>query len=239
MNENHENNTNESLDEREPLTKRVAKFSAFIYLGLAITVVIVATVGIFSISYDYETDIPSVSIPDFVPDVSIPQDVIAPPVTDKPVGNEQSGVDAGINEPEDPTPVFFRPTNGEIVKKHDLSKLVFSETMQDYRVHSGIDISCESGSGVVAFTDGVITSVTDDYFYGTTIVISHEQGVTSSYMNLSEDLAENITVGTEVKAGQLLGYVGNTARIESKDAPHLHFELYVDGAPIDPEPELP
>ena len=61
MNENHENNTNESLDEREPLTKRIAKFSAFIYLGLAITVVIVATVGIFSISYDYETSLPSVA----------------------------------------------------------------------------------------------------------------------------------------------------------------------------------
>ena len=90
-----------------------------------------------------------------------------------------------------------------------------------------------------AFTDGVIASVTDDYFYGTTVVITHEKGVQSSYMNLSQELAENIIVGAEIKAGQTIGYVGNTARIESKDAPHLHFELYVNGAPIDPEPELP
>ena len=97
MNENHENNTNESLDEREPLTKRIAKFSAFIYLGLAITVVIVATVGIFSISYDYETSLPSVSVPevDFEPDTSLPQNVITPPeISDTPVGNEQSGLRA-------------------------------------------------------------------------------------------------------------------------------------------------
>ncbi len=238
MNENHENNT-ESLDEREPLTKRVAKFSAFIYLGLAITVVIVATVGIFSISYDYEADIPSVSVPDFETDVSIPQTVITPPVSDTPVGNEQSGVDADVSEPTPELPMFFRPTGGEISKKHDLNKLVFSETMQDYRVHKGIDISCESGSEVVAFTDGVIASITDDYFYGTTVVITHGQGLTSSYMNLSETLAEGISVGAEIKAGQLIGYVGGTARIEAKDAPHLHFELYVDGSPIDPEPELP
>ena len=111
--------------------------------------------------------------------------------------------------------------------------------MQDYRVHSGIDIACEAGSNVIAFTDGVITSVSDDYFYGTTIVITHEQGVTSSYMNLSETLPDSIVVGAEIKAGQTIGYVGNTARIESKDAPHLHFELYVNGTPIDPEPELP
>ena len=242
MNDNQENNQNDSLDEREPLTKRIAKFSAFIYLGLAITVVIVATIGIFSISYDYETDLPSISIPelDFEPDVSVPQDVIIVPddISDTPVGNEQSGVDAEVSEPEHRV-MFYRPVEGEIIKHHSPDKLVFSETMQDYRIHNGIDIAANVGSEVVSFADGIVTSVTNDYFNGTTIEITHEQGVVSYYMNLDTTLPDNIALGTEVIAGQVIGNVGNTARIESKDAPHLHFELRVDGMAINPETELP
>ena len=90
MNDNHENeNKNENGKVSEPLTKRIAKFSAFIYLGLAITVVIVATVGIFSISYDYETSLPPISFPELNTDidVSLPQNVITPPeISDTPVG---------------------------------------------------------------------------------------------------------------------------------------------------------
>ena len=242
MNDNQENNQNDSLDEREPLTKRIAKFSAFIYLGLAITVVIVATIGIFSISYDYETDLPSISIPelDFEPDVSVPQDVIIVPddISDTPVGNEQSGVDAEVSEPEQRV-MFYRPVEGEIIKHHSPDKLVFSETMQDYRIHNGIDIAANVGSEVVSFADGIVTSVTNDYFNGTTIEITHEQGVVSYYMNLDTTLPDNIALGTEVIAGQVIGKVGNTARIESKDASHLHFELRVDGMAINPETELP
>ncbi len=241
MNDNHENNTNESLDEREPLTKRVAKFSAFIYLGLAITVVIVATVGIFSISYDYETSLPSVSIPevDFEPETSIPQDVITPPeISDTPVGNEQSGIDAEVSDPE-PRVMFYRPVQGAIIKNHSMDALVFSETMKDYRVHNGIDFAADVGTEVVSFSDGVISSVTEDYFNGTTVAVTHDQGVISYYMNLDPTLAEGISVGADVLAGQVIGKVGTTSRIEAKDPSHLHFELHVNGSPINPETELP
>lgn len=243
MNDNFENNNqNEPLNEREPFAKRIAKFSAFIYLGLAITVVIVATVGIFSISYDYEASLPPVSFPeiDFEPEVSLPMDVITPPETsDTPVGNEQSGVDAETSEPNAPRVMFYCPAEGEIIKSHSLETLVFSETMKDYRVHSGIDIACALGDEVVAFTDGTVASITNDYFNGTTVAISHDQGVVSYYMNLDPELAENIAVGSEVLAGQVIGYVGSSARAEALDPAHLHFELRINGEPIDPEPELP
>ena len=135
--------------------------------------------------------------------------------------------------------MFYRPINGEIIKKHSMDKLVFSETMKDYRVHTGIDIAANVGTEVVAFTDGVVTAVTNDYFNGITVAVTHEQGVVSYYMNLDSTLPDNIAVGAEVLAGQVVGKVGNTSRIEAKDAPHLHFELHVDGTPINPEPELP
>ena len=243
MNDNFENNNQNDLpSEHEPLAKRIARFSAFIYLGLAITVVIVATVGIFSISYDYEASLPPISIPelDFTPDISLPDEpVIKPETSDLPVGNEQSGVDAEVSEPSAPRVMFYRPVEGEIIKPHSLDKLVFSETMKDYRVHNGIDIACAEGAEVSAFTDGTVASITEDYFKGVTVAITHDQGVVSYYMNLSPELAEGISVGAEVLAGQAIGNVGSSARAEALDPTHLHFEMTVNGLPVDPEPELP
>jgi murein DD-endopeptidase MepM/ murein hydrolase activator NlpD len=58
-------------------------------------------------------------------------------------------------------------------------------------------------------------------------------------MNLDPELASGITVGSTVKAGDVIGKVGNTARLESADESHLHFELTMNGEIIDPTPELP
>lgn len=244
MNDNQENkDLFEDEPKREPLTKRIAKFSAFIYLGLAITVVIAATVGIFSISYDYDASLPPVSFPEIdltPPDVSLPVvESEREETSDSPVGNEQSGVTPDVSVPEPPRTMYYFPVEGEVIKNYSMDALVYSDTMKDYRVHSGIDIASPVGSEVIAFTDGVVSAVSDDYFNGMTVVITHEQGVVSYYMNLDPTLAEGIEVGAEVLAGQPVGYVGTTARAEALEPAHLHFELRVNGSHIDPLPELP
>lgn len=244
MNDNQENkDLFEDEPKREPLTKRVARFSAFIYLGLAITVVIAATVGIFSISYDYDSSLPPVSFPEIdltPPDVSLPfEESTQDEISDSHVNNEQSGVTPDVSAPEPPRTMYYFPVEGEVIKNYSMDALVYSETMKDYRVHSGIDIASTVGAEVVAFTDGVVSAVSDDYFNGMTVVITHEQGVVSYYMNLDSTLAEGIEVGTEVLAGQPVGYVGTTARAEALEPSHLHFELRVNGSHIDPLPELP
>lgn len=238
MNENQDKNNLDELGENEPFVKKAAKLSAFIYLALAITVVIVATVGVFSISYDYEESLAEISFPglDVKPEVSEPKDTLLPIVPDDtPAGTDQSGVDAEV----DTRVLYYRPVSGKILKAHNLETLVYSETMKDYRVHSGIDLEAEIGTDVLCFADGVVSAVNDDYFYGTTVVITHDHGLVSYYMNLDPELAEGIAVGSEVLAGEAIGTVGGTARCESADASHLHFELKMDGNPIDPEPELP
>lgn len=251
MNENQENQhfKNDDRDTpKEPFTKKMARFSAFIYLGLAITVVIVATVGIFSISYDYDDELPSVSIPDInfnqstssAPESNIE---VKPPVSEKPAGNEESNVDAELEKPDtskdEPRTMFYRPVAGEIIKGHSEDTLVFSQTMGDYRVHMGIDIAADQGTEVVSFSDGVVAAIDEDYFYGMTVAITHDNGVISYYKNLDKALAENIIVGSEVLAGQAIGKVGSTARIEASDQSHLHFELVVNGEQVNPVPELP
>ena len=56
----------------------------------------------------------------------------------------------------------------------------------------------------------------------------------SIYKNLATEVAEGIEAGSEVKCGQLLAYVGETAMTELADEPHLHFELTVAGLQVDP-----
>ena len=228
MNDNHENkDLFEDESKREPFAKKVARFSAFIYLGLAITVVITATVGIFSISYDYDSSLPQISLPEIdltIPEVSIPfEESQREESTDYPVNNEQSGVTPDVSTPEPPRTMYYFPVEGEVIKNYSMDALVYCETMKDYRVHSGIDIASTVGAEVIAFTDGVVSAVSDDYFNGTTVVITHEQGVVSYYMNLDPTV----------------GYVGTTARAEALDPSHLHFEIRVNGSNIDPLPELP
>lgn len=267
MNENqNENQEKNSLEEEtmasEPFFKRAAKFSAFIYLGLAIMVVVIATVGIFSISYDYEDELPSISIPELGLDteISLPQITVKPDYSDElPVGGDESGVDADVtvpdvskptvsvdesepeveDDPQAPKQKYRRPVSGEIQKSFSMDNLVFSETMRDYRVHTGIDIAAELGSEVIAFADGVVASISEDYFYGMTVSVAHPDGSVSYYMNLDKTLAPNIAVGKNVSAGQALGSVGDTARIESAEEPHLHFEIRINNELVNPEVDLP
>lgn len=263
MNDNQEkHNSFEDGDEKVPFTKRLAKFSAFIYLGLAITVVLVATVGIFSMSYDYQSELDSVSIPDvdFDTQLSVPPIIITPEDVsddDKPVNNQPEGVTDEITKPDvsvpdislpeeipsepEPeasqppqTPVFYNPVEGEIYKAYSMDALVYSETMEDYRVHSGTDIAAEKGTPVLCCLDGIVESINQDYFYGMTVAVNHGNGMVTYYMNLDPFLEENVIVGKEIKGGQAIGVVGDSARCENNEPSHLHFEIRMDDELMDP-----
>lgn len=239
MNDN-ENKSRRSRGEGNPapLAKRAAKLSAFVYLGLAAFVVIAATIGIFSISYD---DSPvKVSLPDI--DFGASGAHAESRVPDLPVGDEQSGIAADTSEPDESSAAertFYSPVSGKISKGYSVTALVFSQTMKDYRVHTGIDISAPAGTPVVAYAAGEVVSVENDYFYGTSVAVKHDYDTVSYYKSLSAELANGITVGAKVAAGQQIGSVGNTARVESADGPHLHFELRVGGETVNPAEALP
>ena len=224
----------------EPLTKKVAKFSALIYLGLAITVVIVATVGIFNMSYDYDVDLGQISLPDMdISDISMP-DFSLPDIdnsTDSPVNNEQSGVTDEIQSSdtskEPPVIKYYCPVKGEIIKNYSMDALVFSQTMGDYRVHSGIDIAAEEGAEVYAGADGQVTNVYYDNYYGRSVEITHPDGIVSVYSNLDGDTI-NVKVGDTVTTGTRIGKIGDTSLTELADEAHLHFAVKVNGVNVNP-----
>ena len=130
--------------------------------------------------------------------------------------------------------VLALPAEGVLAKGHDATIQVWSETMSDYRVHLGIDIATEEGAPVFAAADGVIEKVWDDALMGRCVAISHGDEIYTFYKNLDPELSAGIEADAEVKCGQQIGKVGESAIAELADEPHLHVEMTVDGLSVDP-----
>ena len=137
-----------------------------------------------------------------------------------------------INEESIKSPDFSFPVDGEILKDYAKENLVYSETLDEWTTHLGIDFIAEKTSIVKAVANGVVKSIKNDPRYGLTIVIEHDGGFESVYSSLLS--SEFVTVGEEVKQGDAIGSVGNTATFEIADETHLHFELKQDGKNVDP-----
>ncbi len=125
-----------------------------------------------------------------------------------------------------------KPVPGSMTKDYSPEELVYSDTMQDWRVHEGVDFAAEEKTEVKAAADGTVESVSQDGLFGACMVISHPDGVKTFYGNLEEDSMP--AVGTQVKTGQVIGKIGKTATVEINDKPHLHFEVRKDGKCVNP-----
>ncbi|PZV35685.1 M23 family metallopeptidase [Mesorhizobium kowhaii] len=98
------------------------------------------------------------------------------------------------------------------------------------RIHKGVDWAAPVGTPIVAAFDGEITFQGDGGGYGNLVKISHGNGRETRYAHMQK-FAIAAGVGTKVKAGDIIGYIGTTGL---STGPHLHFELYQNGEAIDP-----
>ena len=141
------------------------------------------------------------------------------------------------NTPDTPTntiPELTLPVSGKLSKVHDAELQVFSPTLQDWRVHLGMDITTEANAEVFAAADGTVKKIWEDPMMGWCIAISHSGDCITVYKNLAEEMAGGITEGATVRAGQMIGNVGDSALIEIAEEPHLHMEMTVKGLQVDP-----
>ncbi|MEO1063301.1 MAG: M23 family metallopeptidase [Actinomycetota bacterium] len=97
------------------------------------------------------------------------------------------------------------------------------------QLHAGADAAAPTGTPVVAADEGVVVQVADGLTaYGTIVVVDHGDRVATLYAHLS---AVDVAVGQEIARGEQLGRVGTTG---FATGPHLHFEVRLDGVPVDP-----
>lgn len=129
-------------------------------------------------------------------------------------------------------PVFTYPVKGKVILDYAKDKLVYSNTLGEWITHCGMDIKAEKTTVVTASAEGTVKSIKNDPRYGLTVVIEHNNGFSTVYSNLLT--AEFVSVGENVKSGQTIGTVGNTASFEILDEPHLHFEILKNNEQIDP-----
>jgi murein DD-endopeptidase MepM/ murein hydrolase activator NlpD len=98
--------------------------------------------------------------------------------------------------------------------------------------HSGIDIATTFGAAVRAPADGVVLKASFGNGYGREIILDHGDGIETLYGHLS---GFSVTVGEQVRRGQVIGYVGSSGR---STGPHLHYEVRVRDTPVNPHKYL-
>ena len=117
------------------------------------------------------------------------------------------------------TGTFIAPTRGRLTSPFG---------MRSGRRHTGIDIAAPTGTAVRAADAGRVSFAGTQGAYGRLVIIDHENGRQTYYAHLN---TISVSVGTRVHQDQQIGTVGSTGR---STGPHLHFEIRIDGIPVNP-----
>ena len=118
------------------------------------------------------------------------------------------------------------PTAGWLSSQFTKSR--FHPILNENRPHEGIDVTAPTGTPIVAPASGRVSYASMDKGYGLTVEIDHGNGIRTRFAHCSR-LA--VRVGQMVTRGQLIAAVGSTGL---STAPHLHYEIHVNGRPVDP-----
>ena len=127
---------------------------------------------------------------------------------------------------------FAAPVKGEVLREFAKDSLVYSDTLEEWITHTGVDIKADKTTVVKAAAKGKVESIKNDPRYGLTVIVSHDGGYKTVYASLLT--AEYVVEGENVEEGQTIGTVGNSASFEVADDYHLHFEIIKDGEYLNP-----
>ncbi len=163
-------------------------------------------------------------------EVTVPEQTPVKP--SEPVAEQEEALSVGLFSGNKEIRMI-KPTEGAIIKAYSEGKPVKSKTMGDWRVHNGIDIAAEQGSEIAAPADGKIIRAEMNPLMGYTVSVDHGNNTVSTLYNLAQE--ERVTVGQTVKAGDIIGTAGNTAKTEMLEDAHVHVEVTKDGEYVNPE----
>jgi murein DD-endopeptidase MepM/ murein hydrolase activator NlpD len=118
------------------------------------------------------------------------------------------------------------PVDGRLIGSFGMRQDPFSGEDQEF--HKGVDISGVVGTPVHGTADGIVGFADMYSGYGRLVMINHGGGVETWYAHMSKLY---VHTGQEVRRGELIGLVGMSGRVT---APHLHYEVHVNGRPMNP-----
>lgn len=121
---------------------------------------------------------------------------------------------------------FIKPVKGGVTSSFGMRE---HPVTGGKKFHRGVDYKGAIGDPVVAAKSGSVIKVAQDELNGKHIIVDHGRGVTSIYAHLNE---ANVSVGDKVSQGFRIGAIGQTGRVTG---PHLHFGVYQNGEPVDPD----
>lgn len=208
--------------------KRATRSTVLTILALAVALIIIITAAVISNRSKKPSPLPNASDtsrPTEAPTDKETEELPTDKETEKPTGSAQVG---------NKLPSFILPVSGVLSSKHDPDLQVFSPTMNDYRVHLGIDLVTKENAPVYSAADGKISKIWVDPMMGYCMAVSHSGDCVTVYKNLADVLPDGITEGASVRSGQLIATVGESAMIEVGSEPHLHFEMTVGDLAVDP-----
>jgi len=149
------------------------------------------------------------------------------------IGREQKQLSAALEHWSDRDPVvisFQKPVEGPTSSPFGLRRF-FND--QPRKPHSGLDIAAAEGTPIHAPAPGTVIETGNFFFNGNTVLIDHGQGLITMYCHMS---VIDVTPGTAVAAGDVIGKVGMTGRVTG---PHLHWGVSLNDARVDPLLFLP
>lgn len=158
----------------------------------------------------------------------------SPEPTPTPEVSEAPQVPATAPLYEISTEMVYPLASRQIDRAYSSGAPMYNETMKDWRVHAGCDITADSGEQILACANGIVKETYTDSLLGNVIVIEH-----GDYVFYYCGVGEDFTVQPEdvVSMGQAIGTV-TAVPVEAAQQPHLHLEVRRDGAYLDPRSVL-
>ncbi len=140
-------------------------------------------------------------------------------------------VSTAVNNPTTPSALGFQwPIQARVTSEYGYR---IHPIYRSRRLHAGMDLGAGRGTPIAAASDGVVIFAGTQGGYGRTVIVDHGGGVTTLYAHMSEIGSSN---GQTVGRGDIVGLVGATGTATGN---HLHFEVRVNGGPVNPRNYLP
>ncbi|MEG2814073.1 MAG: M23 family metallopeptidase [Oscillospiraceae bacterium] len=221
------------------------------YIALSITLIVLGTIIFFGVkssmdnlkeNNEQQIEQNNNVVPPVVDDdwSTLKEAPVAKPQTDVKKNEEVSSKKVESTKPASNAPMingFIYPVRGAIQNDYSGENLYKSKTLDEWVMHTGVDIASKVGTPVKASSNGKVISVWDDEQWGGCVKIQHANNIVSHYYNLKSGV--NVSKNQEVKLGDVIGAVGTSAIIESAEEPHLHFAIQKDGNWVNPKNYLP